>query len=140
MIMGCYGIGVGRLLASVVEESHDAYGPIWPISIAPYEVHVCVLDAQKGGVGEVAAGLVEKLEAAGVEVLVDDRNEKAGVQFADADLFGVPLRLILSPRNLAQGMVEFKLRGQKASEMWPVDEVPARLAEVIAREKAKYLD
>jgi prolyl-tRNA synthetase len=140
MIMGCYGIGVGRLLASVVEESNDAYGPIWPISIAPYEVHVCVLDAQKGGVGEAAAGLVEKLEAAGVEVLVDDRNEKAGVQFADADLFGVPLRLILSPRNLAQGMVEFKFRGQKASEMWPVDEVPARLAEVIAREKSKYLD
>ncbi len=140
MIMGCYGIGVGRLLASVVEESNDAYGPIWPISIAPYEVHVCVLDAQKGGVGEAAAGLVEKLEAAGVEVLVDDRNEKAGVQFADADLFGVPLRLILSPRNLAQGMVEFKFRGQKASEMWPVDEVPARLAEVISREKSKYLD
>ncbi len=140
MIMGCYGIGVGRLLASVIEEHNDAYGPIWPISIAPYEVHVCVLDAQKGGVGEAAAGLVEKLEAAGVEVLVDDRNEKAGVQFADADLFGVPLRLILSPRNLAQGMVEFKLRGRKESEMWPVDEVPARLAEVIAREKAKYLD
>jgi len=140
MIMGCYGIGVGRLLASVIEEHNDAYGPIWPMSIAPYEVHVCVLDAQKGGVGEVATGLLEKLEAAGIEVLMDDRNEKAGVQFADADLFGVPLRLILSPRNLAQGMVEFKFRGRKESEMWPVDEVPARLAEVIAREKAKYLD
>jgi len=140
MIMGCYGIGVGRLLASVIEEHNDAYGPIWPMSIAPYEVHVCVLDAQKGGVGEVATGLLEKLEATGIEVLMDDRNEKAGVQFADADLFGVPLRLILSPRNLAQGMVEFKFRGRKESEMWPVDEVPARLAEVIAREKAKYLD
>ncbi|MBU1069421.1 proline--tRNA ligase [Myxococcota bacterium] len=140
MIMGCYGIGVGRLLASVIEESHDDYGPIWPMSIAPYEVHVCVLDPAKGGVGEVAAKLVGELETAGVEVLMDDRNEKAGVQFADADLFGVPLRLILSPRNLAQGMVEFKLRGQKGSEMWPVDEVPARLSEVIAREKASYLE
>jgi len=140
MIMGCYGIGVGRLLASVIEECNDPYGPIWPMSIAPYEVHVCVLDPAKGGVGEVATKLVEELEAAGVDVLVDDRNEKAGVQFADADLFGVPLRLILSPRNLAQGMVEFKIRGQKSSEMWPVSEVPARLSEVIAREKAKYLE
>ncbi len=140
MIMGCYGIGVGRLMASIIEEHNDAHGPIWPMSVSPFDVHVCVLDAGKGNVGETAEKLVADLEAAGLEVLWDDRNEKAGVQFADADLYGIPLRLIVSPRNLAQGEVEFKRRGAEGSEKWSLETAAARMAEMVKLEKARYAE
>ncbi len=135
MIMGCYGIGVGRLLASVIEESHDEKGPIWPLSIAPFEVHICVLDRLKGDIQTTAESLYGELSAAGVEVLMDDRNEKAGVQFADADLYGIPLRLTVAPRNLGQGMVEFKRRGSKDTELWPVTEVVSRIRTILDAER-----
>ncbi|MCJ8344870.1 His/Gly/Thr/Pro-type tRNA ligase C-terminal domain-containing protein, partial [bacterium] len=87
-IMGCYGVGVGRMLACLIEEHHDDYGPIWPISVAPFEVHLCLLDAKKEGIAELGLNLYKEFKSKGIDIIVDDRNEKTGFQFADADLIG----------------------------------------------------
>jgi len=127
MIMGCYGIGVGRSMAAVIEQSHDDYGPIWPISIAPYHVHICALNLNEPAVREAAEGLAKSLSAQGVEVLYDDRNEKAGSAFNDADLIGIPYRLVISPKNLATGCIELKTRDKSLNEQVPLAEAHARI-------------
>ena len=139
MIMGCYGIGVERSMAAVIEQSHDKYGPIWPFSIAPFEVHLCALNSNKEGVGEAAEKLYEELQQAGVDVLFDDRNEKAGVAFNDADLIGIPFRLIVSPKNLENGQVEYKTRDGQQKEMWRLDEAAGKILAIVqeAREDAR---
>ena len=109
-VMGCYGIGVGRLAASVCEAHHDEYGPIWPKSIAPWQVHLCCLRADDAETHAYADRLYSELEDAGVEVIYDDRNVSAGIMFSDADLLGVPLRVIVSPRNMKEGAVELAAR------------------------------
>ena len=109
-VMGCYGIGVGRLVASVMEARHDDYGPQWPMSIAPWHVHINALKRDATPVRETADALYEGLRNAEVEVVYDDRNARPGVQFADADLLGVPIRIIVSPRNLEKNRFEFKRR------------------------------
>ncbi|MCL2433594.1 MAG: proline--tRNA ligase, partial [Clostridia bacterium] len=105
-IMGCYGIGVGRLMASVCEARHDDYGPVWPMAIAPWQVHICALRAQDEAVSAAAAKLYNELLSMGVEVILDDRAVSAGFMFSDADLLGVPLRIIISPKTLARECVE----------------------------------
>ncbi len=134
VIMGSYGIGVGRLMASVVEEHHDEYGIIWPITIAPYQVHIVAL---KGGF-EVAEQLYQALQDAGVEVLYDDRTEPSpGEKFNDADLIGVPLRLTVGGRSLKKGGVELKRRAEREIALVPVDEVVDRVkAEIEAMTEA----
>ena len=109
-IMGCYGIGVGRLLSSVMEVRRDQYGPRWPISIAPWQVHLCALRPDQDGVGEVAARIYAELGSLGIEVLWDDRGAQPGVQFADADLLGIPIRVIIGGRNLKNAQIELKRR------------------------------
>ena len=141
-IMGCYGIGVGRLAASVCEAKHDDYGPVWPISIAPWQVHLCCMRGDNAEVRAQADRLYEALQKAGVEVLYDDRNVSAGVMFSDADLLGVPVRLITSPRNWKEGCVELSLRGDRASavklsEEAAVDSVLARIRELTEALEAK---
>ena len=121
-IMGCYGIGVGRLAASVCEVCHDDHGPIWPMSIAPWQIHLCCVRADDAEVKACADKLYEELKAAGVEVIYDDRNVSAGVMFSDADLLGVPLRVIVSPRNLKQNCVEILRRDKKeAGKSAPIE-------------------
>jgi len=122
-IMGCYGIGVGRLFASVIEDSHDEFGPIWPISIAPYQVQLNVLNYKKEDVKKVADELYETLKNENIEVLFDDRDEKAGFQFKDADLMGIPLRIILSPKTIEDGEIEFKWRKGGDSIRFKLDQV-----------------
>ncbi len=117
MIMGCYGIGVGRTMASVIEQSHDDWGPIWPISIAPYQVQICALNIKKEDVQILADEIYNSLKLEGIEVLYDDRNEKAGFMFKDADLIGIPYRIIISPKTAANNEVEFKIRGEKDAEI-----------------------
>ena len=141
-IMGCYGIGVGRLAASVCEAKHDDYGPVWPISIAPWQVHLCCMRGDNAEVRAQADRLYEALQKAGVEVLYDDRNVSAGVMFSDADLLGVPVRLITSPRNWKEGCVELSLRGDRASavklpEETAVDSVLAKIRELTEALEAK---
>ena len=138
MIMGCYGIGVGRALASVIENCHDNYGPVWPMSIAPYQVQLCALDPQKAGVGEAAEKLVAELEKLGVEVLYDDRGEKAGSMFSDADLLGIPLRLVISPKTLAENEAEFRTRDCRDSVRIKLDAAAADIAAKIKAELAKF--
>lgn len=136
VIMGSYGIGTGRLLACIAEEHHDEFGLIWPISIAPYEVHIIVLKGKGSqGVGdseEVAERLYVELIAAHIEVLFDDRDESPGIKFNDADLIGVPIRLTVSERAMKQGGVEFKRRDQKEKRIIPFDEIIQKIkAEIL---------
>ena len=138
MIMGCYGIGVGRTMASVVEDSYDEYGPIWPMSIAPYHVEICALNPDRGGVMEASEALYGELTKLGVEVLFDDRGEKAGFMFNDADLIGIPFRVIVSPKSMEKGVVEFKLRGSRDAEMIPLADAAKVLAEKVKDELKKY--
>ncbi len=134
MIMGCYGIGVGRAMASVIEGSHDKFGPVWPMAIAPFQVHICALNPKKEGVTEVAEAIYGELTERGIEVLYDDRGEKAGFMFNDADLIGVPLRLVISPKTLAEGKVEFKTRDGSRSEMVDTERAVDLMCELVAAE------
>ncbi len=138
MVMGCYGIGVGRAMAAVIEQSCDEYGPIWPMSIAPWQVELCAINPEKEGVGEACERLYSELQAAGIEVLYDDRGEKAGSMFSDADLLGIPLRLVVSPRTLAEKQAEFKVRGSRDAERIALDAVVSHVAARIETEMEKY--
>ncbi len=110
MVMGCYGIGVSRTVQAVIEQSHDANGIIWPAAVAPFQVVIDLLDPKDEAVAKVAADLEAQLEAAGVDVLVDDREERPGVKFKDADLIGFPVRVVVGAKGLAKGGVEVKAR------------------------------
>jgi prolyl-tRNA synthetase len=134
VIMGSYGIGSGRLLACVAEAHHDADGLCWPVSVAPYQVHLAVLPDPSGSAQREADKLYESLQAAGVEVLYDDRDERPGVKFKDADLIGLPLRVTVSERSLKQGGAELKRRDRAEREIMPLAESLGRVqAELKAR-------
>lgn len=136
-IMGCYGIGVGRLAASVCEAKHDDYGPVWPISIAPWEVHICAVRADDPEVKATADKLYEELLAMGIEVIYDDRaNVSAGVMFSDADLLGCPVKVVVSPRNLKDGCCEIGARDKSFSYKPTVAETAAKVKEVVEELKA----
>ena len=122
-IMGCYGIGVGRLAASVCEAHHDDYGPVWPMSIAPWQVQICCLRADDEECKGVSDSLYEKMQAEGLETLYDDRNIRPGAMFSDADLIGVPVRVVVSPRNLGEGVCEIVTRDKEINEKIPTGEV-----------------
>jgi prolyl-tRNA synthetase len=127
IIMGCYGMGLSRLMAAAVEQNHDDKGIIWPLSIAPYQVYLCPLYREGSQVADVAEKLYKDLETAGIEVLFDDRAESPGVKFNDADLLGIPFRVTVSPRTLEKNSVEFKKRSEKASEIIPLAEIIGKL-------------
>ena len=110
MIMGCYGIGIGRALAAVVESHHDDRGMIWPVSIAPFEVAITIVKMNDQESVDVADKLYGDLMAAGVDVIIDDRDERPGVKFADSELIGIPYRITIGPKGLADGNVEFTAR------------------------------
>lgn len=120
-IMGCYGIGVGRLAASICEESCDEYGPIWPMSIAPWQVEICCLKGKDESVNHIADALYDDLQKLGVEVLYDDRDIRAGSMFADADLFGIPVRAVVSPKNCGKGVIEISYRDKSFKGEIPMD-------------------
>ena len=127
IIMGCYGIGVGRLLAAIVEQSHDDNGMVLPPAIAPYEAWLTALNVEKQEVAQAAESLYRDLVDSGVQVLYDDREESAGVKFNDADLLGLPVRLVVSPRNLRQDVVEVKRRAEDEAVTVPTGEVVDRV-------------
>lgn len=131
-IMGCYGIGVGRLMASVCEEHHDQYGPVWPISIAPWEIEICALRADQAHVKEEANKLYKSLMDEGYEVLFDDRTVSAGFMFSDADLLGSPVRIVISPKTLDRGVVEIATRDKTIKEDVPLECAMQRTKEVVA--------
>ena len=130
-IMGCYGLGLGRAMAAVIEGNHDDKGIIWPVSIAPYHIYICPLYREGTQVSEEAEKLYEELSAAGFEVLIDDREESPGVKFNDADLLGIPFRVTISPRTLEKNSVELKKRSEKDFEIVPLGEIVARLQNLV---------
>jgi prolyl-tRNA synthetase len=127
IVMGCYGIGLGRLLAAIVEQSHDDKGIIWPLSVAPYEVYLCPLQLDKTPVATAAEKIYHDLQKEGIEVLFDDRDDSPGVKFNDADLLGIPLRLTLSPRTLQSQSIEAKWRTANESQLLPLDGLVAHV-------------
>ncbi|MCK4697683.1 MAG: proline--tRNA ligase, partial [Dehalococcoidia bacterium] len=127
ILMGCYGIGIGRLLAAAIEQYHDENGIIWPTPIAPYQVHLCPLSTDNEEVAARAESLYAELKHEGLEVLFDDRAESPGVKLNDADLLGMPLRVVLSPRTLKTGSVEVKMRGEKEVALVPMKGVSGKL-------------
>ncbi len=127
VIMGCYGIGVSRTMAACVEMSHDENGIIWPMALAPYHVLVVLMKPEDARQREVAAGICRDLNAAGVDVMLDDRDERAGVKFKDADLIGIPVRLTIGDKALEQGGVEYKLRRDTGkAEVVPMADVVSK--------------
>lgn len=132
-VMGCYGIGVGRLAASVCEESRDEYGPIWPISIAPWQVHLCCMRPDDEENKTFADELYETLQKRGVEVLYDDRAVSAGVMFSDADLLGAPVRVVCSPRNRKEGVCELVTRDKAYSAKVPLEDIVTETEGLIKR-------
>jgi prolyl-tRNA synthetase len=127
LVMGCYGIGIGRLLAAVIEQNHDEKGIIWPISLAPYQVYLCALGMDEAAISEAAEKLYTELCQKKFEVLFDDRNESPGVKFNDADLLGMPVRLTVSRRTLKSSSAEVKPRKAKDVELVPLSGVAERL-------------
>jgi prolyl-tRNA synthetase len=128
---GSYGIGIGRAVQTIIETHHDDKGIVWPSQVAPYHAHLIALPATDDVVRGTAESLASELERAGVEVLYDDRDESAGVKFADADLIGIPLRVTVSKRNLKENAVEIKLRSSPESELVPLDAAAARIVETV---------
>ena len=125
--MGCYGIGIGRLLAAAIEQNHDDKGIIWPAPIAPYHIHLCSLASDSGEVASAAEQLYVRLQECGYEVLFDDRAESPGVKLNDADLLGMPVRAIVSPRSLKSQGVEVKRRTESEAAVVPLDSVVEKL-------------
>ena len=117
LIMGCYGLGISRLVAAVAEQCHDDNGIVWPASVAPFDVHVLALDYGRPAVAAAADSLYEACLDAGMDVLLDDRDERPGVKFAEADLLGIPHRITVGVRNLANGRVEYKRRSDTGHEL-----------------------
>ena len=128
-VMGCYGIGVDRLLAAVIEANHDDDGIVWPATVAPFDAHVVALGGDRPEVAEALAALETALSGAGLDALVDDRDESPGAKFADADLLGMPVRLTVSPRALGRGGVELKPRAGGEAVVVPLEEAVARVRE-----------
>ena len=131
-IMGCYGIGVGRLLACIIESRHDDYGPIWPMSVAPWQVHICVLKSKKQDMNVVGFDVYNKLNKK-YEVIMDDRDIAAGAQFADADLLGVPVRVVIGEKNLANGQVELVTRDKSVKKLVALEDIEKEVAELVAQ-------
>jgi len=131
MVMGCYGIGISRTLQAVIEQSHDKDGVVWPWPVAPFQVLVCLLDPDLPEAAELAKAIGVAAELAGADVLIDDRAERPGVKFKDADLIGIPLRITIGGRGLKEGVVEVKWRHSSEVSKVPVGEAASHIAELV---------
>lgn len=131
MVMGCYGIGISRTMQAVIEQSHDNDGIVWPWAVAPFQVIVTLLDPQLAEAAALAKSLAEAAEQAGADVIIDDREERPGVKFKDADLIGIPLRVTIGGKGLKEGIVEFKWRSKKESSKVAIAEAAGRLSTLV---------
>jgi len=134
MIMGCYGIGIGRTIAAGIEQNHDENGIIWPMPLAPYQVIITPVNVNEEEVMKAAEGLYKSMLDENIEVIFDDRDERAGVKFKDADLIGIPLRVVVGQKNLVQGKVELKIRKNGESKLYPLQEIVQQVKQIIAQE------
>ena len=131
MIMGCYGLGIGRTVAAAIEQNHDENGIVWPLPLAPFSVLLIALNPQDEAVQKTSEQLYGELQARGVDVLFDDRDERPGVKFNDADLIGIPLRLTVGKKGLEQGKIELSLRRDREKHLIDLADVQAKVAELL---------
>jgi prolyl-tRNA synthetase len=134
MIMGCYGIGIGRTVAAGIEQNHDENGIVWPMPLAPYHVIVTPVNVNEKDVMDATEYLYNSMLAEDIEVIFDDRDERAGVKFKDADLIGIPLRIVVGRKNLVQGNVELKIRKTGENKLYSLEEVVKQVKEMIEHE------
>ena len=140
MVMGCYGIGVTRLLGAAIEQGHDEKGILWPISMAPFELVICPVGYDKSEmVRQAADELHHQLQNAGIDLVLDDRGERPGAMFADWELIGVPYRLVIGERSLKEGNVEFQGRGESTAQLVPVNEITEKAISIIRAAKDNLL-
>lgn len=137
MIMGCYGIGINRTAAAIIEQMHDEDGIIWPITVAPYEVIIVPVNVKDENQKKIAFEIYENLQRNGVEVLIDDRDERAGVKFKDADLIGIPFRVTVG-KKISEGKLEIRNRRTKESFEVEIEKAIEVVINLIREEKAKY--
>ena len=137
MVMGCYGIGISRSMQAIIEQCHDADGIIWPWAVAPFQVLVCLLDPQSAEAVDMARKVGEIAEKAGADVLIDDRVERPGVKFKDADLIGIPLRITIGGKGIKEGVIEMKWRHEKDVAKIALADVDARVAAVVSEANVK---
>lgn len=137
IIMGCYGIGVNRIIAGLAETCHDEHGLIWPMSVAPYEVELIPLNVTDAAVLQEASRLYSELTEAGVEVLMDDRDARPGFKFKDADLIGIPLRVVVGGKGLKDGIAEVKWRSEGDAQRVPLADVTSHIVELVQQEKSR---
>lgn len=135
MYMGCYGIGVGRTMAAAVEQNNDKDGIIWPVEIAPYHVIIVPINIKDEAVREKAFAIYHELQQAGVEVILDDRDERPGVKFKDADLIGYPVRIVLGKKTLEQGEIEVKVRKTGATHMLAAEDYVGGVKQILVELK-----
>jgi prolyl-tRNA synthetase len=135
LVMGCYGIGVTRLLGAAIEQCHDEKGIVWPLSIAPFEVVICPVSYDKSALVKATADdLYQQLMAAGIDVVLDDRGERPGAMFADWELIGVPYRVVVGERSLKEGLIEFQSRSASAATSLAPAELLQTLKDCIAQQ------
>lgn len=138
IIMGCYGIGINRIMAGAIEAGHDANGIIWPLALAPYQVIVVPLQVTNSAVMETTEAIEKHLEAAGVDVLTDDRDLRPGVKFKDVDLIGIPLRVVVGERGLKDGAIEIKWRGEAAAKNIPLAKAGEEILAELNRARERH--
>lgn len=129
--MGCYGIGIGRTVAAAIEQNHDENGIIFPIPIAPFQCSVVAINAKDKGVMAASEEIYLKLEKLGIEVLFDDRDERPGVKFKDNDLIGIPLRIVVGSKGLAEGKVELKIRANGEVLSLPIEDAITKVQTIV---------
>jgi prolyl-tRNA synthetase len=130
--MGCYGIGIGRTVAACIEQNHDQNGISFPLPIAPFHCIISALNMKEENVREASEAIYEQLVSAGVEVLLDDRDERPGFKFKDADLIGIPLRIVVGSKNLSEGKVELKIRNTGEVSLLPLPEAVEKVRSLVA--------
>ena len=135
MIMGCYGIGVTRILAATIEQSYDENGIIWPVPLAAYKVSIIPVDFNNEQIKETAEAIYKELRALKIDVLLDDRDERAGIKFKDADLIGIPFRITIGEKNLKNGNVEFKNRkdDKSGAQIVKKEEIVSKIVEELKK-------
>lgn len=136
IVMGCYGIGIERTAAAIIEQHHDENGIVWPLSIAPYQVIVVPVNIKKTEQMEAAEKIYKELQSMGIEVLLDDRDERVGVKFKDSELVGIPMRITVG-KDISEGMVEFKLRSEDSKELISLDEIKSKIECEFAKNNIK---
>jgi len=134
IVMGCYGIGICRTVAACIEQNYDEQGIIWPMALAPYQVILTPVNIKDEALLRTAEDLYQKLSSTGLDVLLDDRDERAGVKFMDADLIGIPLRVTIGPKRLAEGKAEVRCRRSGEVKILSLEEVEAFIVHTVKEE------